>query len=184
MHCHCHVIPRYAQGMWRIPVVGPEGLVERNGSHHGHLMYGEINKNLKDKMVVIRVECMSDTKQSDLIKSFVDYLISSQKIEVFNYSIFVNKEKDAFFVNAVPHFPIVRLKIDNDNNKKSIEVALKITENAADRPADSLEQVSTLGVSVTMDKDGKLSVHTDLAQDARVRTIPGPGHGCDKDGLC
>jgi hypothetical protein len=125
-------------------------------------------------MVAIRVECMSDNKQSDLIKSFVDYLISSQKIEVFNYSIFVNKEKDAFFVNAVPHFPIVRLKIDNDNNKKSIEVALKISENAADKPADSLDRVCTLGVSVTMDKEGKLSVHTDLAQDACFAQLPAP----------
>ena len=49
---------------------------------------------------------MSDATQTDLIKSFVDYLMRSQKIEVFNYSIFVNKEKDAFFVNAVPIFPL------------------------------------------------------------------------------
>jgi hypothetical protein len=117
---------------------------------------------------------MSDTQQTDLIKSFVDYLISSQKLEVFNYSIFANKEKDAFFVSAVPHFPIVRLKIDNDKNKKSIEVALKITENAADRPADSLDRVCTMGVSVTMDKDGKLRVHTDLSQDACFAQLPAP----------
>ncbi|ABS54935.1 hypothetical protein Mboo_0416 [Methanoregula boonei 6A8] len=117
---------------------------------------------------------MSDTKQADLIKSFVDYLISSQKIEVFNYSIFVNKEKDAFFVNAVPHFPLVRLKVDNDKNKKTIEVALKITGSAADPPADLLDRVCTLGVSVTMDKDGKLRVHTDLAQDAVFAQLPAP----------
>ena len=117
---------------------------------------------------------MSDNKQTDLIKSFVDYLVTSQKLEVFNYSIFVNKEKDAFFVNAVPHFPIVRLKIDNDKNKKSIEVALRITEHAADLPADSLDRVCTLGVSVSMDKEGKLRVHTDLAQDACFAQLPGP----------
>jgi len=117
---------------------------------------------------------MSDTQQTDLIRSFVDYLITSQKLEVFNYSIFVNKEKDAYFVNAVPHFPIVRLKIDNDKNKKSIEVALKITENAAERPADSLDRVCILGVSVTMDKEGKLRVHTDLAQDALFAQLPAP----------
>ena len=93
---------------------------------------------------------------------------------MFNYSIFVNKEKDAFFVNAVPHFPLVRLKIDNDKNKKSIEVALKITETAADRPADSLDRVCTMGVSVSMDKDGKLRVHTDLAQDAVFAQLPAP----------
>ncbi len=117
---------------------------------------------------------MSDATQSDLIKSFVDYLITSQKIEVFNYSIFVNKEKDAFFVNAVPHFPLVRLKIDNDKNKKSIEVALKITETAADRPADSLDRVCTMGVTVSTDKEGKLRVHTDLAQDAVFAQLPAP----------
>ncbi len=117
---------------------------------------------------------MTDTTQTDLIRSFVDYLISSQKLEVFNYSIFVNKEKDAFFVNAVPHFPLVRLKIDNDKNKKSIEVVLKITETAADRPADSLDRVCTMGVSVSMDKDGKLRVHTDLAQDAVFAQLPAP----------
>ena len=117
---------------------------------------------------------MSDHQQSDLVKSFVDYLITTQKIEVFNYSIFINKEKDAFFVNAVPHFPIVRLKIDNDKNKKSIEVALKITENAADRHADSLDRVCTLGVSVSMDNKGKLRVHTDFAQDACFAQLPAP----------
>ncbi|MFZ2074688.1 MAG: hypothetical protein WAU64_09470 [Methanoregula sp.] len=117
---------------------------------------------------------MSDATQTDLIKSFVDYLMRSQKLEVFNYSIFVNKEKDAFFVNAVPHFPLVRLKIDNDKNKKSIEVALRITENAADRPADSLDRVCTLGVSVSMDEKGKLRVHTDLAQDACFAQLPAP----------
>ena len=117
---------------------------------------------------------MTDTQQTDLIKSFVNYLITSQKIEVFNYSIFVNREKDAFFVNAVPHFPLVRLKIDNDKNKKSIEVALKITENAANMPADSLDRVCTLGVSVTRDDKGKLRVHTDLSQDACFAQLPAP----------
>jgi hypothetical protein len=123
-------------------------------------------------MVVIRVECMADTQQTDLIKSFVDYLMKTQKLEVFNYSIFVNKEKDAFFVNAVPHFPLVRLKIDNDKNKKSIEVALKITGNTAEPPADSLDRVCTLGVSVSRDSEGKLRVHTDLAQDACFAQLP------------
>ena len=136
-------------------------------------MYGEINNNLY-RGIVIRVECMSDNKQSDIIKSFVDYLVTSQKLEVFNYSIFANKEKDAFFVNAVPHFPIVRLKIDNDKNKKSIEVALKITETAADKPADSLDRVCSFEVSVTRDDKGKLRVHTDLAQDAVFAQLPAP----------
>jgi hypothetical protein len=117
---------------------------------------------------------MSDTTQADLIRSFVEYIIKSQKLEVFNYSIFVNKEKDAFFVNAVPHFPLVRLKVDNDKNKKSIEVALRITENAAELPADSLDRVCTMGVSVTMDEEGKLRVHTDLAQDACFAQLPAP----------
>ncbi len=136
-------------------------------------MYKESNKNLY-RGIVIRVECMSDNKQSDLIKSFVDYLIASQKLEVFNYSIFVNKEKDAFFVNAVPHFPIVRLKVDNDNNKKSIEVALKITEAAADKPVDSLDRVCSFEVCVTRDDTGKLRVHTDLAPDAVFAQLPAP----------
>jgi len=117
---------------------------------------------------------MSDNRQADLIKSFVDYLVTSQKLDVFNYSIFVNKEKDAFFVHAVPHFPIVRLKIDNDKNKKSIEVALRIAEHAADLPEDALDRVCRLGVSVTMDEEGKLRVHTDLAQDACFAQLPGP----------
>ena len=117
---------------------------------------------------------MSDTQQTDLIKSFVKYLVTSQKIEVFNYAIFVNREKDAFFVNAVPHFPIVRLKVDNDRNKKSIEVALRITENTPELPPDSLDRVCTLGVSVTMDEAGKLRVHTDLAEDACFAQLPAP----------
>ena len=117
---------------------------------------------------------MADTQQTDLIKSFVDYLMKTQKLEVFNYSIFVNKEKDAFFVNAVPHFPLVRLKIDNDKNKKSIEVALRITENAADMPADSLDRVCSFEVSVTRDDKGKLRVHTDLSQDACFAQLPAP----------
>jgi len=117
---------------------------------------------------------MSDTQQTDLIRSFVDYLITSQKIEVFNYTIFVNKEKDAFFVHAVPHFPLVRLKIDNDKNKKSIEVALKITETAAEKPADALDRVCSFEVCVTRDDTGKLRVQTDLAKDALFAQLPGP----------
>jgi hypothetical protein len=136
-------------------------------------MEGEINKNLY-RGIVIREECMTDTTQTDLIKSFVDYLMTSQKLEVFNYSIFVNKEKDAYFVNAIPHFPLVRLKIDHDNTKKSIELALRITGSAADRPADSLDRVCTLGVSVTRDEEGKLRVHTDLSQDACFAHLPAP----------
>jgi hypothetical protein len=151
----------------------PGGTSVRKYQEKRKLMYREINKNLY-REIVIRVECMSDNKQSDLIKSFVDYLVTSQKLEVFNYSIFANKEKDAFFVNAVPHFPIVRLKIDNDNNKKSIEVALKITETAADKPADSLDRVCSFEVSVTRDDKGKLRVHTDLAQDAVFAELPAP----------
>jgi len=115
---------------------------------------------------------MSDTAQSDLIRNFVKYLVESQKLDVFNYSIFVNKEMDTFYVNAVPHFPIVRLKVDNDKNKEKIEVALKITESAPDKPADALDRVCTLEVSVTMDKDGKLHVHTDLSRDAVFAQLP------------
>jgi len=115
---------------------------------------------------------MSDTQQTDLIKSFVEYLVKSQKLEVFNYSIFANKEKDVFFVNAVPHFPIVRLKIDNDKNRKSIEVALKVTEKPADVPANSLDRVCTFEVSVTMDEEGKLRVHTDMCRDAVFAQLP------------
>jgi hypothetical protein len=117
---------------------------------------------------------MSDNKQPDLIKSFVDYLMTSKKIEVFNYTIFVNKEKDAFFVHAVPHFPLVQLKIDNDKNKKSIEVALKITETVAEKPADSLDRVCSFGVSVTWDDQGKIRVHTELAPDAVFAQLPAP----------
>lgn len=115
---------------------------------------------------------MSDTTQADLIRNFVKYLATSQKLDVFNYSIFVNKEKDAFYVNAVPHFPIVRLKVDNDKNKKSIELALKITENSAGLPPDTLDRVCTLEVSVTMDEEGKLRVHTDLSKDAVFMQLP------------
>ena len=115
---------------------------------------------------------MSDTKQTDLIRNFVEYLIKSQKIEVFNYSIFVNKEKDAFFVNAVPHFPIVRLKVDNDKNKKTIGAALNILENTPELPADSLDRVCVLGVSVIMDEAGKLRVHTDFSRDAVFAQLP------------
>ncbi|WP_424729211.1 hypothetical protein [Methanoregula sp.] len=136
-------------------------------------MHKQINKNLY-RRTVIRVEYMTDNKQADLIKSFVNYLITSQKIEVFNYAIFVNKEKDAFFVNAVPHFPLVRLKIDNDKNKKSIEVALQVTETAADKSWDSLDRVCSFEVSVTMDEKGKLRVHTDLSKDAVFAQLPAP----------
>ena len=115
---------------------------------------------------------MSENKQSDLIKSFVDYLITSQKLEVFNYSIFVNKERDVFFVNAVPHFPILRLKIDNDKNKKTIEMALKVVEKTADIPAESLDRVCSFEVSVVMDEKGKLRVHTDLTRDAVFAQLP------------
>lgn len=117
---------------------------------------------------------MSDTTESDLIRSLVKYLVNSQKLEVFNYSVFVNRENDTFYVNAVPRFPIVRLKIDNDRNKKTIELALRITENTPELPADSLDRVCTMGVSVTMDESGKLKVHTDISKDAVFTRLPAP----------
>jgi len=69
-------------------------------------------------------------------------------------------------------FPIVRLKVDNDKNKEKIEVALKITKSAPDKPADALDRVCTLEVSVTMDKEGNLRVHTDLSRDAVFAQLP------------
>ena len=117
---------------------------------------------------------MSDTKESDLIRSLVEYLVKTQKLELFNYSVFVNREKDAFYVNAVPKFPIVQLKIDNDKNKKTIELALRITENTPELPADSLDRVCTMGVSVAMDENGKLKVHTDISKDAVFTQLPAP----------
>ena len=53
-------------------------------------------------------------------------------------------------------------------------MALRITENAADRPADSLDRVCSFEVSVTRDDKGKLRVHTDLAQDACFAQLPAP----------
>lgn len=115
---------------------------------------------------------MSDTTQADLIRNFVKYLATSQKLDVFNYSVYVNREKNAFYVNAIPHFPIVRLKVDNDENTKSIELALKITENTAGLPPDTLDRVCTFEISVTMDEEGKLRVHTDLSKDAVFAQLP------------